>query len=973
MEINQVYHGFRLVAEQPIKEVNSTGRLFVHEKTGAQLLQLANEDNNKVFGIGFRTPSANSTGVAHILEHSVLNGSRKYRTKEPFMDLARTSLNTFLNAMTFSDKTIYPVASRNEKDFEHLMDVYLDAVFFPAVYERKEIFLQEGWHYHIEDVKDPITYRGVVYNEMRGALSSGDSQVIDEIMAALFPDTIYGCESGGNPYDIPSLTYEDFLDFHRKLYHPSNSYSFIYGDGDIDKYLAHINDEYLAGYERLDVDSHVEAQKAFEAPKHLKASYSVSSDTDTEKKDYLTYSVMMGSRQSLKDLFVSEMLTDVLVDAQSAPIKNALLAAGIGEDISSVSSDGIQIPFSIMAKDASFEQEAAFEEIIEKTLRDIVAQGLNQNQLLAALNKIEYSYREASGYATRGIVYYINAFETWLYDGNPFDALAYDAPLNELRGLIGTRYFEEYIKERILDNPHKVILTVRPEAGLNNRKDDVVNEKLAAFKESLTPEALQALVDETQGLLARQNAEDTPEARATIPHLRLEDVDSRFPIIPCEEEKVKEATVLYHPLFTSGINYIDIVGDLGHFTIEELPYIGLMTSLIGSMSTKNYDYSALNIAEYLCSGGIRVTSRVIQNYNDPETFYHKLLISTKTISVAQAADFLHLLDEQLRHTDFTDKKRFREVLQMMKSQIEMGMPQQGHLVTVGRVSAYYSAFSRFNEYLNGLDFLFFLQDLDNHFDERFEETVARIQDIYARLLTREGLLISITTDSEENHAGIRALLSDWIDTLPTETYPHADWHLEVAPLNEGIQSSTNVQYVAKGADLRPYGFVYNGEVEVLSNVLANEYLYNNIRAKGGAYGQGVRFGRNGTMSCYSYRDPNLENTIAVYDGMADYLEQLEMDEDTLTTYIIGVMNRFNPAMTEYAKANYSLTSYINGQSPAAVQKAQEEALSTTVEKIRGYAPILRQAMAENNLCVIGNNERIKASAALFKNVIQLEN
>lgn len=972
MEINHIYHGFRLVAQQPIKEANSIGRLFVHEKTGAQLLHLDNDDNNKVFGIGFRTPSANSTGVAHILEHSVLNGSRKYRTKEPFMDLARTSLQTFLNAMTFSDKTIYPVASRNEKDFEHLMDVYLDAVFFPAIYEHKEIFLQEGWHYHIEDINDPITYRGVVYNEMRGALSSADSQVIDEILHALFPDTIYGCESGGNPYDIPSLTYDNFLDFHRKLYHPSNSYSFIYGNGDIEKYLAHINDEYLTSFERLVVDSHIEEQQAFAAPKMLEARYSVASDADTEKKDFLSYSVVMGSRQSLKDLFVSEILADVLIDAQSAPIKNALLAAGIGEDISSMSNDGIQIPFGIMAKDASAKEQAAFVEIIEKTLRELVEKGINQEQLLAALNKIEYAYREASGYATRGIVYYINAFETWLYDGNPFDALAYDAPLRELRGLIGSHYFEDYIQERILDNPHKVILTARPDAGMNTRKDEQVAKDLAALKENLSAEEIQALVDETQGLLARQNAADTPEERATIPHLSREDVDSHFPDIPCREEEISNATVLYHPLFTSGINYIDIVADLGHFDIEELPYFSLMTSLIGAMDTKHYDYGTLSTAEYLCSGGIRITSRAIQQYDNPDVFYHKLLITTKTIGIEQTADCLNLIDEQLKYTDFTDKKRFREVLQMLKSQIQTGIFQQGHTVVAGRVSAYHAAFSRFNEYLNGLDFLFFLQELDNHFEERFDEVLSRIQAMYARLLTKKDLLVSVT-GSEESYQSIRPLLEQWIDALPQAAYPHAAWDIPVEVLNEGIQSSANVQYVAKGADLRKYGFVYDGALEVLSNVLTNEYLYNNIRAKGGAYGQGVRFGRNGSMSCYSYRDPNLENTLAVYDGMADYLEQLEMDEETLTTYIIGVMNRFNPAMTEHAKASYSLMSYINGQSPEAVEKAQAEALSTTVDKIRHYAPMLRQAMAENHLCVLGNSERIKAASGLFDNVLKLEN
>lgn len=970
MEIQQVVSGFRLVEERQVPETNSLGRLFVHEKSGARLLQLANDDSNKVFGIGFRTPSSNSTGVAHILEHSVLNGSKKYRTKEPFMDLLRSSLSTFLNAMTFSDKTIYPVASQNDKDFDHLMDVYLDAVFHPAIYERKEIFLQEGWHYHIEKPEDAISYRGVVYNEMRGALSSADAQVGDMILSCLYPDTIYGKESGGDPYEIPSLTYEAFLDFHRRLYHPANSYIFIYGDGDIEHFLSHIDEAYLSDYDKAEVDSAISWQEAFAAPQEVEATYSVAPDTDNN--DFLAYAVSLGTRKDPADIFVEEVLSEVLVDSQAGLVKNALLSAGIGEDVSAFSNDGLQLPFGIVAKETDAAKREDFVRIVEDTLRGLVRDGIDKDLLTAAVNKMEYALREAEGYTTRGIIYYINAFETWLYDGDPFDALCYNDTLSMLRENIASDYYERYIEERILNNPHKVILTVRPQPGKNDEKDAAITKALADYKASLSEDEVAALVEETQRLLARQNREDTPEEKATIPHLERADVTGSFPVIPCSEETIAGVTVLHHPLFTAGIDYTDMLLSLDHIDVDDLPYLSLLTSLIGAVDTENYTYSALSTAEYLTSGGIRITSRAIQDYHDPDKFTHKLLVSSKTLSPEDTAGFLNLAWEQLTKSDFSDKKRFREVVQMLKNQIQMGIFQQGHTVVAGRVTAYHSAFSRFNEYLNGLDFLFFLQDLDNHFDERFDDVLARVQGLYAKLLTRKVMIVSVT-GSDESYAAIRPLLAEWLERLPDVEYPHADWQVPVEVLNEGIQSSANVQYVAKGADLRPLGVRYSGVMEVLSNLLTNDYLYNNIRAKGGAYGQGIRFSRNGSVSCYSYRDPNLENTIAVYDGMADWMENLEMDDASLTNVIIGVMNRFNPVMTARAQGTWSLTSHVNGATREDIVKAQEEALATTVDELRAYAPVLRQAMAENHLCVLGGSERVKQAGALFDYVIKLEN
>lgn len=971
VQVNERLHGFLLEERRPLEEIGGEGLLFRHEQSGARLLVLANEDDNKTFGIGFRTPSANSTGVAHILEHSVLNGSRKYKVKEPFMELAKTSLATFLNAMTFSDKTIYPVASRNEADFMNLMDVYLDAVFHPAIYEEKRIFLQEGWHYHLERPEDEITYRGVVYNEMRGALSAADDQVHDAVMEALYPDTVYGYESGGDPYVIPDLTYEAFLDFHRKLYHPVNSYLFLYGKVDLDKVLAHIDGEYLSDFTPIEVDSRLALQAPFAAPRRLEASYSVGKDDETAGKDHLVYATIFGTRTSLRDMFLADLVRDALIDSQAGPLRKALLAKGIGADISAVSSDGVQIPFGIVAKDAEAGQMDEFVATIEETLRTLIAEGLDQDLLLASLNKIEFAFRESSGYATRGIVHYINAFESWLYDESPFDALAYNAPLAALREDVQSGRLAEELRARFLDNPHKVIMTVRPEAGKNERKDEALRERLAAVKAGLSEAELAAMVAETQALIERQNADDSPEAKATLPTLALQDVDLDLGAVPPRISEVAGAEVLQTDLFAAGIVYADLSFRSEHIEKEALCDYALLTSLIGAMDSESYDYGRLVTEEYLKTGGITVSPAIYSDFNDPEVYRPRLNVSTRMLAGADPADFFHLLEEMLLRTRLDDERRLREVIQMLRTRMEMGIFQQGHAVASARAKSYLSGGSKYGEALAGLDLLFYLQDLDRHFDERKEALIARLKALYARLLDRQGLVVGLTGEAADTDAFL-APLADFLAKLPAERRPRADFLPAPQRLNEGIGSAAGVQYVAQAADLRDYGVRYNGRLEVLSNLLSYEYLYNEIRAKGGAYGQGISFARSGLMGLYSYRDPNLTETLAVYRGLADWLEGLEDDPERLRPLIIGTMTRFNPAMTERAKGLMNLRFHLTGQTVADVEKAEAEALATTAADLRALAPALRQAVAANVLCVLGNGSKIAAHKDLFETVIRLE-
>lgn len=971
MNIGDTLHGFTLTDQRPLPETGGDGLYFIHEKSGARLLYLANEDDNKTFGIGFRTPSANSTGVAHILEHSVLNGSKKYRTKEPFMDLAKSSLATFLNAMTFSDKTIFPVASRNDKDFAHLMDVYLDAVFNPSIYVTKEIFLQEGWHYHLERPEDPITYRGVVYNEMRGALSGADEQVVDAVLAALYPDTIYGYESGGDPYEITDLTYEAFLNFHRTLYHPSNSYLFLYGEMDLASVLARIDNGYLNRYNKADIDSALALQAPFAEAKEVETTFAVATGDETEGKDQLVYSVIFGTRTNPRDLFLADLFADALIDSQAGPLRKALLAAGLGADVSSMSSDGIQIPFGLILKDTDAARKDDFVRVVEDTVRDLIANGIPQELLLSSLNKIEFGYREASGYATRGIIYYINAFESWLYDESPFDALAYDAPLAALRQDILDGKLEAELQTRFLDNPHKVILTARPDPGKNERRDAAVEAKLAAYKDALSEDEIQELVRATERLLARQNRQDSPEERATLPVLKLSDIDTTVTPVPRDERTVGGARVLLHDLFTSGIVYLDVLFDTAHIGAEDLSDYSLLTTLLGALDTSAHSYSELVTDEYLYTGGVSLSPTLYSDYNKRGVFYPRLALSTRLLATADPEKVFELMRETLCDTVFDDTDRIHEVIQMLRLRMEMGIFQKGHSVVSARAKSYLSQQAKYGEAVSGLDFLFYLQDLDKNFDAVKETLVARLKALHNRLLTRNGLLVSIT-GAESDCEALFPALERFLAAFPDDAIPAADFLPAVAIANEGIQSAAGVQYVAQAADLTNYGVPYSGKLEVLSNLLSYEYLYNEVRAKGGAYGQGIRFSRNGFMSVYSYRDPNLSKTFDVYAGLADWLRQLDFDDDRLRPFIIGTMNRFNPALTARAKGVLDLSFAVTGQTFADVERVQAEALDTDIDDLRGYADALGQAIGANIRCVLGSAARIQAEAGLFDRLLRLE-
>lgn len=968
-EVNKNYSGFKLLEESKIEELDSIGRLFQHEKSGARLLQIENDDDNKVFSIGFRTPPTDSTGVPHILEHCVLSGSRKYTTKEPFMDMVKGSLQTFINAMTFPDKTLYPVASRNEKDFFNLMDVYLDAVLYPKIYEIKDIFMQEGWHHEIFNKEDKITYKGVVYNEMKGAYSSPETILQENIGKSLFPDTPYQYSSGGNPDVIPDLSYEEFLDFHKSLYHPSNSYIYLYGNGDLKEQLSHIDENYLANFDKMEVDSHIEKQEAFTSRNEVRDYYPISMDDDDKDKTYLSLNFVLGESSDLKNSLTNSIISKILIESEAAPLKKALLDASIGEDIFPASEGGLQSGFGIVAKNTSIEKKDLFKETIFNSLNILVEEGIDKDLIEASINIVEYDLREASKFPTRGIIYNIFALDSWLYDGNPISYLKYGDIIRELREDINSNYFEVYIKDKFINNPHSSLVIIEPKKGLGEEKEKALEMKLEEYKKSLTEEELDALILENKKLKEMQLSDDTEEAKATIPKLAISDVDPKVEEIPQEVIKEDDLTILFHDIFTSKIAYLDLYFDTSMVEEEDIPYINLLSGLLGKMDTKTKSYGDLSNDIYVNTGGIDFQSLALIKEGEEESFDPKIVIKGKAIG-DNIPKLMELILELIKDTKIEDHGRIKELLLQMKSRMEMGIINRGNAVVAGRVSSYFSPHGKYMEQLTGLDFYWFLSDLIENFDIKKEELISNLNKVFNMIFNKNNLIISFTGD-EEDFSIVKDNLNLITERLNKEEIVAQEYKFKEEGLNEGILSPSNVQYVSKGYDFKKLGYDYDGSMRVLATILNGDYLHNRIRAQGGAYGAGISLERSGGLTTYSYRDPNLKETLNVYDKMSEFVESLNLSESELTQFIIGTMARLEPAMTSHGKGQLATIRYISGITLEDVQKTRDEVLGTSLEKLKSFAPLLADTMKEDYLCVLGNESKIKENKELFKNIIKL--
>ncbi len=957
---------YEVVERKHLEDLNSEGYILKHKKTGARIALISNEDDNKVFYIGFRTPPKDSTGVAHIMEHSVLCGSKEFPIKDPFVELVKGSLNTFLNAMTYPDKTVYPVASCNDKDFQNLMHVYLDAVFYPNVYKTDKIFRQEGWHYDMQSPEDELTINGVVYNEMKGAFSSPDDVMARAQMESLYPDTTYGVESGGDPDVIPQLTYENFLAFHQKYYHPSNSYIYLYGNMDMVEKLTFIDEKYLCHFDALEVDSEIELQKPFEETRRVVKEFSISESEKEEESAYLSLNAAIGDSLD-KELYVAFQIIDyALCSASGAPLKQALVDKAVGKEVYSMYESTMRQPFfSIVAKDTSLDKEDCFLSTVYEVIERIVKEGFDKKALFAGINYYEFKYREADfGAYPKGLMYGLQALDSWLYDEKqPFLHIEANATFAALRRKAEEGYFEELLQKYLLDNTHKAVVILKPKKGLTEAKDILLKEALARKKASLSAEEIAAIVAETKALEAYQEAEDSKEDLAKIPLLAREDIGKEARKIVNEECKIGGTAVLKHEMFTNGIAYLRMIFELKEVPEDLMPYLGIFKGCLGLLNTENYKYGDLFNEMNMITGGMSAVNNCYSDINDLNKYRLTLEIKTKML-YDNMDKAIELMREILMTSDFTDAKRLREIIAEGRSRTQSQMTSAGHSVAVSRALSYGSVSGEISELISGVPFFRLVTQLDERFEENKEQLIDKLQRLARLTFRRENLMVDFV-GTKEGYEKLAAPVEAFANALYTAPAEKGSFVPQVSRKNEGFMTSGQVQYVCRAGNFRKKGLPYKGALRILKVMMGYEYLWVNVRVKGGAYGCMCGFGKSGESYFVSYRDPNLGKTIDIYERAAENIAQFEADERTMTQYIIGAVSDLDVPMNPAALGLFSLSAYMTGVTQEVLQKERDEMLSATAQDIRELSGYVEAFMADDFLCVVGNTEKIREESELF--------
>ena len=963
---------YEILDEHRVEDVQSDGFILRHKKSGARIAILSNNDDNKVFYIGFRTPPEDETGVPHIIEHTTLCGSKKFPVKDPFIELAKGSLNTFLNAMTYPDKTVYPVASCNDQDFKNLMDVYLDAVFNPNITKYEEIFKQEGWHYELTGKDDELKINGVVYNEMKGAYSSPDEVLSSQIYRSLFPDNTYSKDSGGNPEYIPKLTYEAYLDFYHKYYHPSNSYIYLYGDMDVVERLEWLDREYLSLYDYKKVNSEINKQPAFDEIKNVEAQYSITMDDSQENKTYLSYNRVVGDTLDEMLYQAFDVLDYALVSSPGAPVKQALIDAGIGDDVYGSYDAGILQPvFSFVAKNANASQADEFESIIENTLKEVVKTGINKEALLAGINSSEFKFREADfGQFPKGLLFGLNCLDSWLFDDmKPFIHLECLGTFAKLRKAVDTDYFEKLIQEYLLDNTHGSSVTVKPKRGLGNEREEALAKELSDYKASLSDEEIKKLIEDTEHLKKYQEEPSSDEDLRKLPMLtRAEMKKNAMPFSNIEDELL-DVKVVRHDIESNGIDYISFLFDAGDFAQSELGYLGFFTNALGLVSTEKYSYTDLANATNIYTGGISTGTASHPDIKDRNNFVFKLEVKLKVLE-KNLDKALELMEQMLLSSDFTDTKRLGELVAQIKARLQANLSSSGHLVAAMRSMSSFSRYALYQDELKGIAFYRSICHIEKELSESPKSVSDKLAAIAKKLFARNRMLISFTGNNEA-YGNAKPSLEKVIAGFNKMSAigNQAEVHFNTA--KEAFIDASQIQYVAKTGDFICEGYEYTGALRLLRIILSYDYLWINVRVKGGAYGCMNTFLRSGESYFVSYRDPNLSDTLDVYDRIPEYIKSFSPDERDMTKYIIGTFSALDTPMNPEAKGSRSLSAYLEGITYEQIQKERNEILNAQPEDIRRLADLVEAVLKKDSICVIGNENMIKESAGLFENVEKL--
>jgi presequence protease len=966
---DNIYHGFRLVEQRFVKELNADCLRFEHIKSGASLLKIISDDTNKTFSIGFKTFPESDNGAPHIMEHSVLNGSKSFPVKSPFDVLLKGSLSTFLNAFTSKDYTMYPVASMNTKDYFNLVHVYLDAVFNPLIYDDPRILKQEGWHYELTGKNEPLNYTGVVYNEMKGSFSNPQRELWYQVFKHLFPDNAYGYESGGTPAAIPTLTSEEFRAFHQKYYHPENSYIFLYGDASLDQELEFIDSSYLTNYTKTGNLITIEDQPPFPVMQEVKAYYPVMEESDTTNQTFLTYNFVAGLNTDLALTLALDILCEVLVNQESAPVRLALLEAGIGQDVSASASNFKQHAVQIAAINANPGDNQKFLEIVTQTLRKTATEGINKEEIEGVINRIEFRLREGDD-AQKGLTYLNMTLPGWFFANDPITGLEYDATLTEVKKALTTDYLEKIIFRYFLDNPHTLLLSLEPSAGLVKERNSLVEDELAGRKSTLDEAAMDSLIRETEELIAYQQREDTPEALASIPMLEIGDIDPKATFYTVTQQNIAGIPVLAHEQFTNDVIYVNLFFDLQGLPQELIPYASLLSHVIGSMNTKNFSFGDLNKALNIHTGGFFTSLRNYMIKSDDNQLVSKLVVTSKAMNY-KAGKLFDLAEEILDQTIYNDPDRLKTVLARHQSQIDSQVKGNGYHVASRRLSSYISNQGMFNEITGGLSYYWFVTDLLKNFDANSRDIISTLEKVASLIFTWNNMVVSVTCAKKDQSLFANGL-NFLARQLPQGSLDGNKWDFSLDKQNEGLMAASNVQYVVKGFNYKKLGYAWDARMRVLNQVLSTDWLQTRIRVIGGAYGGFSSVSPGGNFTFNSYRDPNLGSTIENFDGTPGYLSAFAADRQGMTRYIIGTISEMDSPLTPSQKGDQAVSMFFSQRTAEEVQHDRDAVLSATQQDIRGFSKMVADVLAQNALCVYGSSDRLTTDQSLFNSLVKID-
>lgn len=948
---------FKQLRETYVPELDTTAIIYEHLPTGAEILSLRNNDENKCFGIAFRTPPQDSTGIAHILEHTVLCGSEKYPVKDPFVQLLKGSLQTFLNAFTYPDKTCYPVASTNLKDFHNLVGVYLDAVFKPRI--TPDFFMQEGWHYHLEELDHPLEYKGVVYNEMKGVYSSPESVLMEASQQSLFPDTTYGLDSGGKPEIIPQLTYEAFQEFHTTLYHPSNARIVFYGDDPEEQRLQLLSD-YLDTYTKIVPASTIELQPAFAQPKRVTRSYAVS-ENEPDPTPMFTLNWVLPSPTTAETHFRFTLLDHILLGTPASPLRKALIESGLGEDLTGggLETHLKQMVFSVGLKGVQNENLEKAETLIFDTLKQLTTNGIDKQDIEAALNSFEFDLRENnSGGFPRGLALWLKSLNGWIYGADPLELIAFEKPLQQIKTAAQqSGFFEELIRTHFLENNHRSTVTLQPDPNLAAEIETAEEQKLARLKEQMSPEQILEIQQQTKDLLTLQETPDSEAAIATLPLLNRTDLEPTVKSPARQQHTHQDLTILQHPLFTNGILYFDFGINLDVLTKDEIPYTSLLGNLYLEMGTEKEDYSQLSQRIATQTGGIYGTPYTVPHEKQNESVL-RFFIRGKCM-LSKTDELLAIYADILLRPRFDNAERFKQIVLEHKADIESSVIPRGHSAVMTRLKAHDHPAHTITEQIGGIDALFFARQLLQEIETNWPAVEKRLHTIHQKLISKNGLLINITADA----AALKSIIpkiEQFAAQLPTASATPTKRTTQPYPASEALLVPSRINFVGAAANLYTHGYQLHGSSLVITRYLQTAWLWEKIRVQGGAYGGMCAFDqRSGTFSFASYRDPNLEESIWVYQQTGQFLQDLKLDEAELTRALIGAIGQLDSHLLPDANALTSTKRYLIGYTDEQRQQFRDQVLSTNQSHFNQFGELLTRAFATPRLAVLCDHESAK--------------